>query len=169
MRPTLLSDRDWASIDGRVCLVTDFVPMATIEAGRVVRLPGTPYASVHLKCEKEPEELTAFVSHKTDFAVLWAAFRQRARVPGTSLEVDSAVLNPEGLGENEEVGLVWTKRNYSSMMRLFSPFLPRLVVYVAPQGAFQLEMNAQLRPDLTGEARWKAVAPLATWKPLAMR
>jgi hypothetical protein len=169
MSARLLSDRDWASIDGRVCLVTDFVPMAAFQAGRVVALPGTPYASVRLRCEKGPEELTGFVSHKIDFAMLWAAFRKRARVPGTNLEVDSAALNPEGLGENEEVWLVWTKRNYSSMMRLLSPFLPRLVIYVAPRGAFQLEMNTQIRPDLTGEARWKAVAPLATWKPAAMR
>jgi hypothetical protein len=48
---TFLRDSEWASIDGDLCLVTKFVPLAgRIENGSVVAFDtGTPYASVQLK------------------------------------------------------------------------------------------------------------------------
>jgi hypothetical protein len=83
---TFVADRDWASIDGRLCLVTAFVPMAKVANRKVVAISSTtPYGSLHLKCEDLPEDITGFISHKTDFAMLWAAFCPLPRgVPGTA-------------------------------------------------------------------------------------
>jgi len=173
MEKTLLTDNQWASIDGQLCLVTTFTPMATIERGSVVAMSaGTPYGSVHLRCERSADDITGFISHKTDFAMLWAAFNQRAGVPGTRVEVRSSKeLNPSGLGENEEVWLVWTRKRYRGSARLFSKFLPRLVVMVSRKGAFELatDRSGQIRPELKGEARAMVTLPLITWTPEVMK
>ena len=45
----MLRHNEWASMDGQVCLVTSFTPLATAENGAVVSVSkGTPYASVQL-------------------------------------------------------------------------------------------------------------------------
>jgi hypothetical protein len=169
---TLKKDKDWASIEGRLCLVTDFFPRGRVENGRVIAMSQTmPYASVRLKCENLPDDITGFIGHKTDFAMLWAAFNERTQVPGTRVEVRSTKeLNPNGLGKNEEVWLVWTRKNYVAVASLFGCFLPRLIVMVCRKGAFELALDRErrLRPDLQGEARLMAIAPLVTWTPKIM-
>ena len=111
----LLTDNQWAAIEGRLCLVTNFDPWAKPENGRIRAFFGwaTPYACVQLKCENSTQDITGFISHKTEFAMLWAAFNKRTEVPGTWLEAWSPEeYNPDGLGENEEVWLLWTRKNY---------------------------------------------------------
>jgi hypothetical protein len=173
MEKTFLKDSDWASIDGQLCLVTAFTPMAKVENGSVVAMSaGTPYASVRLRCERSADDITGFISHKTDFAMLWAAFKQRTAVPGTRVEVHSPeALNPSGLGEDEEVWLVWTRQYYRGAARLFGSFLPRLVVMVSRKDAFEivLDRKGRIRPELKGEARAMATLPLVTWTPEVMR
>ena len=173
MEKILLRNDEWVAIDGRLCLVTAFTPMATVENGSVVAMSAsTPYASVHLNYEQSADDLTGFISHKTDFAMLWAAFKQRAAVPGTRIDVRAPeTLNPSGLGENEEVWLVWTRKNYRRSARLFATFLPRLVVMVSLKGAFELatDHDRHIRPELTGKARAMATLPLVTWTPEVMR
>lgn len=173
MEKTFLKDNDWASIDGQLCLVTAFTPMAKVENDSVVVInAGTPYASVRLRCEQSADDITGFISHKTDFAMLWTAFNQRTAVPGTRIEVHSPEeLNPAGLGEDEEVWLVWTRKNYRAAVRLFGRSLPRLVVMVSRKGAFELALDrtGQIRPELKGEARAMATLPLATWTSKVMR
>jgi hypothetical protein len=76
MERTLLTDDDWATIDGRLCLVTTFVPMAKVQGDSVIAMSATmPYGSVHIKCEELLDDITGFITHKTDFAMLWAAFK----------------------------------------------------------------------------------------------
>ncbi len=173
MEKTFLKDNDWASIDGQLCLVTAFTPMAKVENGSVVAMSsGTPYASVRLRCERSADDITGFIRHKTDFAMLWAAFKQRTAVPSTRIEVDfPEELNSAGLGENEEVWMVWTRKNYRGAVRLFRSFLPRLVVMVSREGAFELALDrtGRIRPELKGEARAMATLPLVTWTPEVMR
>lgn len=173
MEKTFLKDNDWAPIDGQLCFVTAFTPMAKVENGSVVAMSaGTPYASVRLRCERSADDITGFISHKTDFAMLWAAFKQITAVPGTHVEVHSPEeLNPAGLGEDREVWLVWTRKNYRGAVRLFSRFLPRLVVMVSRKGAFELAVDrtGRVRPELKGEARAMATLPLVTWTPKVMR
>jgi len=173
MEKTFLKENDWASIDGQMCLVTSFTPKAKVENGAVVAMSaGTPYASVLLRCERFADNITGFISHKTDFAMLWAAFKQRTAVPGTRVEMlTPEELNPTGLEEDEEVWLVWTRENYRPLVRLFRRSLPRLIVSVSLKGAFELALDrtGQIRPELKGEARAMATIPLVTWTPKVMR
>lgn len=162
---TLISDRDWASINAKVCLVTEFVPMAKLEGSRVVAVPGLPYASVRLRCEGDPSEITGFITHRTDFLALSAAFGRRERVAGCHLEVGSPSLGPGPLAENEEVWLVWAKDNYKGFYRFVSRVLPALVVYVAAKGSFDIQVSGNYPSGLGEEAKWKLVAPLASWTP----
>ena len=169
MQRTFATDRDWTSIDGQLCLVTAFIPMAKVEKGNVIAInSSTPYGSVHIKCEKSSDDIIGFITHKTDFSMLWAAFNQRAEVAGTRVEVRSPDLNSAGLGESEEVWLVWTQRRYRTGAGLFRKILPRLIVMVSPKGAFELLLDRDIRPDLQGEARALATLPLATWTPKVM-
>ena len=170
MGKTLLKDSDWATVDGQLCLVTAFTPMATVEDGQVVAVgTGRPYAAVSLRCGDFPDDITGFISHKIDFAMLWAAFYLRSAVPGTRVDFrasDRQTTSP--LHEDEEVWLVWTRRNYRGMAaRVFSRFLPRLIVMVCRKDAFELA-TSNARPELTGQARAMAALPLITWTPDVM-
>ena len=85
MERTLLTDDDWATIDGRLCLVATFVPMAKVQGDSVIAMSATmPYGSVHIKCEELLDDITGFITHKTDFAMLWTAFNARTQVAGAS-------------------------------------------------------------------------------------
>jgi len=176
MKRILLRDEDWAVIDGQQCLVTNFVPLsAKVENGKVLAVDSfTPYASVELKCGNFTKDIKGFITHKTDFAMLWAAFKHRTEVPGTRINIpfDSPELNPDGLGENEEVCLTWTRENYKfAAARLFKRFMPKLIVMVCAKGTFELSQDdtGRIRPDLQGWARVRATLPLVTWTPEVMR
>ncbi|MEX1128634.1 MAG: hypothetical protein WEB50_08730 [Vicinamibacterales bacterium] len=174
----LLKDREWASIDGQLCLVRQFVPMAKMENGQVTAISATmPYASVTLSTE-DGRELKGFIGHKTDFAMMWVAFNERTEVAGTRLDVRSDIdssddLCLEHLGENEEVWLIWTRKSYRTGAGFFKSFLPRLIVMVSRKGALELLRNRDLRPELSGEARHCAISPtispLLTWTPEVMK
>lgn len=169
----LLKNRDWAAIDGQMCLVTEFVPMAKMSNGEITAIDSQlPYASVTLRTE-DGREVKGFVTHKTDFAMLWAAFNERTRVPGTRVDVASDVESPDDLGldrlgENEEVWLVWTQKHYRTGAGLLRPFLPKLIVMVSRKGSMELLRNNEMRPDLQGMPRHLATRPLITWTPEVM-
>ena len=56
MERTLLTDGDWATIDGRLCLVMTFVPMAKVQGDSVIAMNATmPYGSAHIKREELPD------------------------------------------------------------------------------------------------------------------
>jgi len=169
---SLLKDRDWEAVEDEVCLVTEFVPMAKMVSGKVVAVDQrTPYAAVRFRCPRVEGETTGFVTHKIDFAMLWRAFNVRGDVEGTRTELGAfdKPFNDEGIGSNEEVWFLWSKKKkYRRGLGLFSGAFPRLVVMVSPRGAFELLTNQSLRPELSGEERFRAEAPLATWKPLVM-
>jgi len=152
MEQTLLRDNDWSIVEDALCRVKGFSPMATIQHGKVLTLGrSAPYASVTLECKKLPHTINGFIAHKMDFLHLWAAFKERP------------------LGEDEEVLIIWTKKHYKGYAKILSAFIPRLRVMVCPKGAFQLETDPNFRPELKGEARWKATSPIVDWKPEVMR
>lgn len=169
----LLKDSDWAQIDGQMCLVTEFVPMARIADGQVIAINAQlPYASVTLEIE-DGRSVKGFITHKTDFAMLWSAFNERTRVDGTRVEVAPGVESPDDLqldqlGEDEEVSLVWTRKHYRMGVKLFRAFMPKLIVMVSRKGSMALIKDSELRPDLEGEARYLATRPLLTWTPEVM-
>ena len=126
--------------------------------GRVVRngevvssTSDMPYASVGLRCCGSTDELTGFITHKIDFAMLWAAFNERTVVPGARFEVHlPGEVNPKGLGADEEVWLLWTRTKYAGPARLLRGFLPHLIVRVSRKGFFELacEKDDQEPPAL---------------------
>jgi hypothetical protein len=163
-----VADRDWSAIDGELCRVTVFTPMASVTRGNVIAVPGLPYASVTLEPVRLGKIIHGFISHKTDFRMLWAAFRSRGAVPSVSLRFSSADVGAGQLAQNEEVWVIWSRRNYRTLARPFARFLPRLIVMVSPKGAFDLVRDGTLRPDLQGEARFPE-APLVIWTPQVMK
>jgi len=147
---TLLKDREWIVIDGELCRVINFTPLGLIKDGKVLALnKWTPYASVHIECKKLPIKITGFICHKMDFMHLWLAFKER------------------GIKQDEEVLIVWSKRHYKKICKIFSAFMPRLWVMICPKGAFELE-DPNCKPELKGEARFNAVKPIIDWKPEVM-
>ena len=174
---TLLKDKDWSAIDGELCRVLEFTPLgAVVEDGQVkAASKSLPYASVVIECPKIQGRVTGYISHKTDFAMLWAAFNERTQVKGVKVEIayepngNPVFVAKQGVATNEEVWLVWTQKNYIIRVRLMNKFFPRLIVMVSPKGAYELVTDRNARSELTGEARYLAERPLVTWTPIAMR
>ncbi len=157
----LLTDEQWSKIDGEISRVHDFNPMnnkvtdidfdpmtrQVIKAKVISNDLSQPYASIKLECKILQGKITGFITNKTDFIHLWTAFL--------------------GLEQNEEVLIFWTKNYYKSYAKLFSKFLPHLWVMVCKKDAYELFDNNYM-PELQGEARYKAKAPLIDWKPKVM-
>jgi hypothetical protein len=148
----LLKDKDWSVIDGDACRVKRFGPLATVEDGRVRSLDwGMPYAAIDIECKRLPhDDVTGFIGHKLDFLHLWSAFNER------------------GVGDDEEVIVIWTKKHLKRYARVVSKIMPRLWVMVCRKEAFELMTDQDFRRELTGQARWKASEPLVEWKPDVM-
>lgn len=147
-----MTDNDWNIVADKFCRVKVFTPMATIQEGKILALDKTiPYASVTLECKKLPHPVQGIISHSLDFRNLWAAFYER------SLEKD------------EEVLIIWTKKQYKGYAKKFSRAMPRLWVMVCPKESFKLQTDKNFRPELGGRARWNAARPRADWKPDVMK
>ena len=148
---SMRKDSEWSVIEGEVCRVIDFIPWASVKDGNIKTLDiSTPYASVTLECRKFPNRITGFITHKVDFLHLWAAFRER------------------GVKENEEVLISWYKKGLKTFAKIFSPFMPKLVVMICKKGAYELINDQNFKPELRGEARFNAERPIVEWKPEVM-
>ncbi len=149
---TLIKDSEWSVIDGEPCRVIDFIPWGSIKNGKVLAIDKTgPYASISLECKKFSKNVTGYITHKMDFEHLWAAFKERT------------------VKQDEEIIIFWSKKNYKSYAKLFSAFMPRLWIIICPKGAFELLIDPNYKPELTGEARWDATKPIVEWKPEVMK
>ena len=148
MSDVLTRDSDWAAFDGQVCKVTRFTPLATIENGRIVAADRiTPYALVAFECSILSNETIGSVAHKVDFANLWNAYQIR------------------GVGGDEEVIIAWNKRNLRGIAKLFSYFMPGLAVMICKSGSYELMTDPDAKPELSGQARYLALKPIAEWLP----
>ena len=86
MEPSLLKDKDWVAIEDKLCLVTEFVPMAAVQGGEVASaVAGFPLASVSLRPDTGIS-CSGYITHKIDFMMLWSAFQGHTAVPGTRME-----------------------------------------------------------------------------------
>ena len=152
MEQMLLNDNDWSLIDGQLCRVKVFTPMATIQEGKILAPDKTiPYAFVTLECKKLLDTVQGIISHSLDFTNLWTAFYE------SSLEKD------------EEVLIIWSKRQYKKYAKIFSRAMPRLWVMVCAKESFELQTDKNFRPELGARARWNAIRPRADWKPDVMK
>lgn len=147
---TFRKDSEWAQIDKELCRVIDFIPSASIQNGHVLTENNTaPYASVCLECRKVPDKkIVGLITNKTDFIHLWLAFKDR------------------GIKQDEELIISWTRKNYKNVIyKLFSVFMPKLWVIICSKDAFNIMNFPDFRPELSGEARYLAKAPITEWKP----
>lgn len=168
---------DWRSIEGQLCRVKDFSPLSgSIENGTIMSIDKTtPYASVVFECEKINGKITGYITHKLDFAMLWAAFKEpAAHFDGVNLELaDTDELDPSNYFQGNEkkmpeVLMTWTEKKYKPGVGLFKGGLPKLIVMLCPSGAYELLTDNAQRLELTGTTWAKLVSPIATWKPSVM-
>lgn len=148
----LIKDRDWAFLDGLLCEVTNFTPLAKVENGEVVTTNrSTPYAFIGINCREGnitlAPDTSGAIFHKLDFKHLWAAFNDR------------------GVAQNERVFVLWSKRNLRPAARLFSIIMPRLAVFIFRDDGYELLSNSDYRPELNGVARWEATKPVLQLQP----
>lgn len=149
----LTKDSEWDMIDGELCKIIDFVPHTSIKDGKISKLNKTiPYASIAIECEKIPNKITGFITHKTDFIHLWTAFKERT------------------IKQNEEVIIFWSKKHYKlKLLRFFPGFWPKLWVMICQKDAFKLMSDPNYKPELQGEARYNAEKSIIEWKPEIMK
>lgn len=133
----LLGDRDWKQIADSPCIVSKMHP------GQKGSL-----AAIELRRVGTEFDLIGLIFHKKDFENLLSAFKVKDQ------------------GEGRIVVIEWSTNSLTGLRRIFSPFLPRLSVYVFAERSFELSVNPALEPQLTGEARFLAELPLAVWTPI---
>jgi len=152
VKTSLRKDSDWDTIDGEVCRVIKFSPNGAIKNGKIAMYNKmSPYASIIIECKKLPVETTGFICHKMDFMHLWKAFEER------------------GIKENEEVLILWSKKHYNKLYKIFAAFLPRLWVMICSKGAYESMSDPSYKPEIHGEARYKFERPIVEWKPEVMK
>ena len=156
---TYLRDSEWASIEGKLCLATAFVPMSgSIVNGAIVALDQTtPYASVRLKIADYDGDIIGYITNKLDFAMLWAAFNDNA------LALDGVHREPSPPGCSNlsklphEVWLVWTRKRYAGLAKwLPKSLFTRLIVMVAHEGKFE---------EFAEAPQYAAFEPIVAWIP----
>ena len=156
---TYLRDSEWASIEGKLCLATAFVPMSgSFVNGTVVALDQTtPYASVRLRLADYDGAIVGYITHKLDFAMLWAAFKDNA------LALDGVHREPSLPGCTNlsnlphEIWLVWTRKRYCWPANwLPKAGLTKLIVMVAHEGKFE---------EFAGAPQYAAFEPIVAWIP----
>ncbi len=156
---TYLRDSEWASIEGKLCLATTFVPMSgSIVNGDVVALDQTtPYASVRLKIADYDGDIIGYITNKLDFAMLWAAFNDNAlALDGVHREPSLPIFS--NLSElPHEIWLVWTRKRSSGLANLLpKAALPKLIVIVAREGTFE---------EFAEMPQYAASEPIVAWIP----
>jgi hypothetical protein len=153
MEEGLLRDEDWRPLDGEVCRVLAFTPLAGRVEGTKVTSSSRrlPYASIEIESPALAEPTTGFITHKLDFQHLWQAF------------------NVRGVADDEEVLVFWRKSSLRRPARWFSRNMPGLIVWVCPRHAYDIATDPNFRPELDALERHNAASPLVTWEPEVLR
>lgn len=149
MEGGLLRDEDWRPLDGEICRVTEFRPMAGRVDGTEVRSfsRSLPYAAIDIESPALPEPTTGFITHKLDFRHLWEVF------------------NVRGVAHDEEVIVIWNKSNLRRGTKWLSRSMPGLIVWICRKPAYELMTDRTFRPDLDGLERHNASSPIVRLEP----
>jgi hypothetical protein len=161
----LRKDKEWSLIDGDLCLVTDFIPLAgsIVKNGTAMSQDvNTPYASVALKNKGTAEKIAGFITHKIDFANLWEVFKERG-------------INKE----KEEVLIYWSTKHYSNIIfRMFSFImlsllgatpLPKIFVMIFPKGTYDKSTSdSKLPREINARVFIYGLMPIKCWIPDSM-
>jgi hypothetical protein len=146
----LIKDNEWSQIEGKFCRVLDFTPFAQIINGKIKCDDlSKPYCSILIEIERLPLRANGFITHKIDFSNLWKVFRER------------------GVNENEEVNVVWTRKQYkTSLTQLFpSGLMPKLIVMIYPKNFFDVLTDPNKSLPRTLEEASAFLSPIVEYKP----
>lgn len=148
----LLTNKQWSKIESKMCRILEFNPIASVENGKItVPNTTTPYASISFQCSNESKIFKGYITHRGDFKVLWAIFKERK------------------INVNEEVLFFRSNKHYKNVFySLLSSFMPKLWVMICNKSSFEIHTNQNFKPELTGEARWLASQPIEDFKPDVM-
>jgi len=140
----LTKESDWSRIDGnQLCQLIDFSPSNGSLSYR---------AAIKFKCKDYPNGAIGYIYHKEDFNNLSAATKMMASNP------------------DSEIVFFWSKKQYKNFIYNFlSTFMPRLWIMLSSINAYEFFTNDDYHPEVTGEARYRATAPIKEWKPSAMK
>jgi len=149
MEHGLLRDEDWRPLDGQICRVIAFRPMAGRVEGTETKSSSRslPYAAIEIESPVLDEPTTGLITYKLDFRHLWEAF------------------NVRGVADDEEVLVIWNKSNLRRGSRWLARSMPGLVVWICRKPAYQLINDPTFRPELSGLERHHAYSPIAEYKP----
>ena len=108
MEQGLLRDEDWRPLDGEICRVIEFRPMAGRVEDTEVKssTQSLPYAAIEIESVALDEPTTGFITNKLDFRHLWDAF------------------NVRGVSDDEEVLVIWNKSNLRRGTRWLARTMP---------------------------------------------
>jgi hypothetical protein len=145
----LLRDEDWRPLDGQICRVIAFTPLAgRVEGGEVKSSSWSlPYAAIRIESTALDQPTTGYITNKLDFRHLWEAF------------------NVRGVSEDEEVLVIWNKSNLRRGTRWLARNMPGLVVWVCRESAYELINDPTFRPELSGLERHRAYSAVTEYKP----
>lgn len=126
-------------------------PWLQLKTGKSQLSVKRPYASIEIECKKIQGRITGFITHKTDFLHLWAAFKERT------------------VKRNEEIIIFWSKKHYKvKLLKFFPGFWPKLWIMVCQKDAYEILTDPNYKPELQGEARFNAERAIIEWKPEIM-
>lgn len=155
---TYLRDSEWASIEGKLCLATAFVPMSgSIVNGAIITRSNKPYASVRLKIADYDGDIIGHITNKLDFAMLWAAFNDNA-LASDGVHREPSLPGCSNLSRlPHEVWLVWARKRYAVPVKWLPKILfPKLIVMVAHEGKFE---------EFADAPQYAAFEPIVAWIP----
>jgi hypothetical protein len=137
----LLRDEDWQPLEGWPCRVTAFRPFPDAEDDW--RLP---YAAIEIESSALAEPTIGYITHQLDFQHVSEAFEAR------------------GTADDKEVIVVWSKSDLHPAAGPGSRGMPGLTVCLCPKHSYELGIDRNFRPELEGEERRRAMAPIVRWE-----
>ena len=152
METGLIRDSDWEPLDGEVCRVIEFTPLAgRMEGTKVKSSSMWAYASIELESPVLAGPTTGFITHKIDFKHLSEAFSRSENEPDT------------------EVLIFWTRQHYKPGVKLFGRLMPRMWVMLCHKNAYEVWTDEAYRAELDTSEQVRARTPIAQWKPDVMQ
>lgn len=146
--PLIGRDISFSSIDKEVLIAKRFGQLSRVEDGKVHAFDkNMPYGFLEVEGETFEGAAMLTLTHKDDFLHVWQAFEER------------------GIGKDEEALVIWTDSNYKN--KVFSAMkatMPKIIVWICPNGAYRIMHESNYKPELSGEARFIAKAPIVEIK-----
>lgn len=136
----LITDGDWSIIDSALCKVIEFTP--NIDNKIKYR------ASIVFETGEFLDGVIGYIYHNNDFKNLLEAIEMQKKLP------------------ESEVLFFWSKKHYKNIIyKAISDFMPRMWIMLCPNDSYNIMRKNHYKPELTGEARYKATLPIKEWKP----